>query len=60
MKLTKRKKILLNVIVGAVFYLLFSFSLFLGLQVNPLFGNIGVATTVLLLVGYIFMYRKLK
>lgn len=56
--LSKKKKIIVNSIAGVVFCLLFSFSLFLGLQVNLTYGNIGLVGVGLLLIEYIFMYRN--
>ena len=35
-------------------YLWFSFSLFLGLQVRPLYGNIGMLVTLLLVAAYVY------
>ncbi len=35
-------------------YLAFSFALFLGLQVKPLFGNIGIALSSVLVGVYIY------
>ena len=41
---------------GAVIglYLTLSFVLFLGLQVNPLFGNIGLVALGILVVSYVY------
>ena len=36
-------------------YLAFSFALFLGLQVDPLYGNIGLAAVAVLIGLYIYM-----
>lgn len=36
-------------------YLAFSFSLFLGLQVDPAYGNAGVAATVVLAALYVYV-----
>lgn len=47
-------KILAHVIVIALLYLVFSFSLFLGLQVRPLYGNIGLLITALLVAAYVY------
>ena len=36
-------------------YLAFSFALFLGLQVNPLYGNIGLVAIAVLAVFYVYI-----
>lgn len=36
-------------------YLVFSFALFLGLQVAPIYGNIGIAITVALAALYVYI-----
>lgn len=36
-------------------YLAFSFALFLGLQVNPLYGNIGILATGILAALYVYI-----
>lgn len=36
-------------------YLAFSFALFLGLQVEPVYGNIGLVVTAVLVVAYIYL-----
>ncbi|MCY3845628.1 MAG: hypothetical protein OXH69_19055 [Acidobacteria bacterium] len=35
-------------------YLAFSFALFLGLQVDPLYGNIGLVTVGILVASYVY------
>ena len=35
-------------------YLAFSFALFLGLQVRPLYGNIGLAVVAVLSAAYVY------
>ena len=35
-------------------YLAFSFALYLGLQVEPLYGNIGLALTAVLVAAYVY------
>ena len=47
-------KILCHVLVIVAIYLWFSFSLFLGLQVRPLYGNIGMLVTLLLVAAYVY------
>lgn len=47
-------KILLHVLVIVMLYVAFSFSLFLGLQVRPLFGNAGVISVSVLVVVYVY------
>lgn len=60
--MTKQKwnlaKVLLHTVICMVLYLLFSGALFLGLQVNPMYGNIGVLA-VLGLIG-LYVYWTLK
>ena len=36
-------------------YLAFSFALFLGLQVDPLYGNIGLVAVGLLVAAYVYL-----
>ena len=50
--------ILAKIVVGVVLYLVFSFAFFLGLQINPMLGNIGVLFSVGLLLLYIFTKSK--
>ena len=47
-------KILCHAVVILAIYLWFSFSLFLGLQVRPLYGNIGMLVTLLLVAAYVY------
>ena len=47
-------KIFSHVLVLLAIYLWFSFSLFLGLQVRPLYGNIGMLVTLLLVAAYVY------
>lgn len=47
-------KILGHTAVILAIYLWFSFSLFLGLQVRPLYGNIGMLLTLLLVAAYVY------
>ena len=41
-------------------YLAFSFALFLGLQVDPLYGNIGLVAVGILVAAYVYLgfFRK--
>ena len=57
MTLTTRKilKILAHVAALAGLYLVFSFALFLGLQVAPLCGHIGIAVTLALAALYVYI-----
>jgi multisubunit Na+/H+ antiporter MnhB subunit len=43
-----------------VIYLMFSFSLFLGLQVNPTYGNIGIVVTAGAAIAYVLWARRLR
>ncbi|MCZ0954772.1 MAG: hypothetical protein OXJ56_19545 [Rhodospirillaceae bacterium] len=47
-------KILCHAVVILAIYLWFSFSLFLGLQVRPLYGNMGMLVTLLLVAVYVY------
>ena len=38
----------------AVLWLLFSFAMFLGLQVRPIYGNLGLAATAVLAAVYVY------
>ena len=40
-------------------YLMFSFSLFLGLQVNTTYGNIGMVVTAGAAIAYVLWVRRL-
>ena len=56
----KALKILAHVVVLAGLYLVFSLALFLGLQVSPLYGTIGIAVVVVLVALYVYIgfFRK--
>ena len=41
-------------------YLMFSFSLFLGLQVNTTYGNIGMVASAGAAVAYVLWVRRLR
>ena len=41
-------------------YLMFSFSLFLGLQVNTTYGNIGMVVTAAAAIAYVLLARRLR
>ncbi len=45
---------LMHAVVLVLLYLAFSFSLFLGLQVRPMFGNAGLLTVVVLVCCYVY------
>ena len=47
-------KILCHAVVILAIYVWFSFSLFLGLQVRPVYGNIGLLITALLVAAYVY------
>lgn len=47
-------KILIHLAALAGLCLAFLFSLFLGLQVRPLYGNVGIAATVVLAGIYVY------
>lgn len=56
----KRKQIELciHIIAAIIFYILFSYSLFLGLQINPIYGNMGLLISGILCSIYIAIYYK--
>lgn len=41
-------------------YLMFSFSLFLGLQVNTTYGNIGMVVSAAAAIAYVLWVRRLR
>ena len=47
-------RVLAHVAAIAALWLVFSFALFLGLQVEPLYGNIGIGMTVALAAAYVY------
>ena len=51
-------KIIFHIAAAVGLYLLFSFSLFLGLQVNPSYGNIGIAVTVIVSLLYVYIVTR--
>ena len=51
----KALKVLVHVAALAGLYLVFTFALFLGLQVAPLYGNIGIVATVALAALYVYI-----
>ena len=55
-------KILCHAAAITAIYLWFSFSLFLDLQVRPLYGNLGMLVTLLLVAAYLYFgfVRKRK
>ena len=44
--------------VIALLYLMFSFSLFLGLQVNTTYGNIGIVVLIGAVIAYVVLVRR--
>ena len=46
--------ILAHILVVALLVVSFGFSLFLGLQVSPILGNVGLLTVVVLVVLYVY------
>ena len=57
MTLAARKtlRIFTHIAVLAGLYLVFSFALFLGLSVDPSYGNIGIAVTLVLVALYVYI-----
>ena len=51
----KALKILAHIVVVIGLYLVFSISLGLGLQVSPLYGNIGIGITGVLVALYVYL-----
>ncbi|WP_419949149.1 hypothetical protein [Candidatus Palauibacter sp.] len=51
----KLRRVLAHVAAIVGLYLVFSFALFLGLQVDPVYGNIGLLVTALLVIVYIYI-----
>ena len=47
-------RILAHIAAIAALWLAFSFALFLGLQVEPLYGNIGIGAAVALAAAYVY------
>ena len=47
-------RVLAHVVAIALLWLMFSFALFLGLQVETLYGNIGVVVTLALAAAYVY------
>ena len=48
-------KILIHIAVLIALFLAFSFALFLGLQVHPMLGNLGIITVALLAGWYVYI-----
>lgn len=48
-------KILSHAAVILAIYLWFSFSLFLGLEVRPAYGNLGMLFTLVLVAAYVYL-----
>ena len=51
-------KVAVHVAVIALLYLMFSFSLFLGLQVNTTYGNIGMVVSIGAIIAYVLVVRR--
>ncbi|MDE2661820.1 MAG: hypothetical protein OXI39_02295 [Gemmatimonadota bacterium] len=51
-------KVAAHVAVVALLYLMFSFSLFLGLQVSPTLGNIGMVVSIGAVIAYVVLVRR--
>ncbi|MCY3700282.1 MAG: hypothetical protein OXH46_11755 [Gemmatimonadetes bacterium] len=51
-------KVAAHVAVIALLYLMFSFSLFLGLQVNTTYGNIGMVVSIGAVIAYVLVVRR--
>ena len=49
------RRILAHAAVLIGLYLAFSFALFLGLQVRPLYGNIGVGAVAVMAAFYVYI-----
>ena len=47
-------RILAHVAAMAALWRVFSFAMFLGLQVDPLYGNVGIGVTVALAAAYVY------
>ena len=48
-------KVLVHAAVIAGLYVAFSFALFLGLQVHPMFGNLGLVVVAVLCGVYVYL-----
>ena len=48
------RNVIAHLIVLVALYLAFAFALFLGLQVRPLYGNIGLVIAALLAAVYVY------
>jgi len=48
-------RVIAHAIAIALLYLVASFALFLGLQVQPLYGNIGLGVTAVLTAAYVYV-----
>ena len=49
-----------HVVAIVLLYLMFSFSLFLGLQVNTTYGNIGMVASAGAAIAYVLWLRRLR
>ncbi len=52
------RRVVGHVAAIVLLYLMFSFSLFLGLQVRPAYGNIGMVVSAGAVIAYVFWLRK--
>lgn len=52
------RRVVGHVAAIVLLYLMFSFSLFLGLQVRPAYGNIGMVVSAGAAIAYVFWLRK--
>lgn len=51
-------KVAVHVAIIALLYLMFSFSLFLGLQVSTTWGNIGMVVSISVVIAYVLLVRR--
>ena len=49
-----------HVVAIVLIYLMFSFSLFLGLQINTTYGNIGMVVSAAAAIAYVLWARRLR
>ena len=47
-------KIVIHVVAIVGIYLVFALAMYLGLQVRPMYGNIGLAVTAVLVAAYVY------
>ncbi len=51
-------RVAVHVAVIALLYLMFSFSLFLGLQVSTTWGNVGMVVSIGALIAYVLLVLR--